>query len=66
MKIFKIFSNVNFYLLNAKSIIKNTAYSLKAKAFVFLLFYSNCLLYFMYRKSFAIECFDYLLVIPIK
>jgi len=35
MKIFKIFSNVNFYLLNAKSTPKNTAYSLKPKAFVF-------------------------------
>ncbi|MCS4228056.1 hypothetical protein DFQ12_4735 [Sphingobacterium detergens] len=35
MKIFKIFSNVNFYLFNAKSMPKNTAYSLKPKAFVF-------------------------------
>lgn len=35
MKIFKIFSNVNFYLFNAKSTPKNTAYSLKPKAFVF-------------------------------
>ncbi len=35
MKIFKIFSNVNFYLFNAKSTSKNTAYSLKPKAFVF-------------------------------
>ena len=52
MKIFKIFSNVNFYLLNAKSIIKNTAYSLKAKAFFFFALLFQLLALFYVSKKF--------------